>query len=133
MHQDEFILYSVCLLYSTNSNLTAIKRSCPQTDAFTVEHAYYGIPRDLKMFPFHESVHLTHVVGRVTVLLAGHPGFDFRHGRIFIFATTGSETHPISHLVGTKVPSSGLERPGREADDSPPFSADVKMHGVMHS
>jgi hypothetical protein len=58
---------------------------------------------------------------------------------------TGSGAHPASFPMGTGVSFLGLKRPEREADRSPPSSADVKnawrytstlpmrLHGVMLS
>jgi hypothetical protein len=39
---------------------------------------------------------------------------------------TGSWAHPASYPVGTGVLSSGVKRPEREADHSPPTNAEVK-------
>jgi hypothetical protein len=40
---------------------------------------------------------------------------------------TGSEAHPASYPMGTRGSfPGGKARPGRDADHSPPFSADVK-------
>jgi hypothetical protein len=39
---------------------------------------------------------------------------------------TGSGAHPASYPIGTGVRSSGVKRPGHEADHSWPSSADVK-------
>jgi hypothetical protein len=40
---------------------------------------------------------------------------------------TGSEAHPASYPMGTGGPFPGTKaRPGREADHSPPSSAEVK-------
>jgi hypothetical protein len=52
----------------------------------------------------------------VTTLRAGRPGFDYQHDRISLFATTSS----------TGVLSSGVKRPGREADHSLLSTAEVK-------
>jgi hypothetical protein len=38
----------------------------------------------------------------------------------------GSGAHPASYPVGTGALSPGIKRPGREADHSPPTSAEVK-------
>jgi hypothetical protein len=42
------------------------------------------------------------------------------------FKSFGSEAHPASDPVGTGVLSSGVKRPGREANHSSPSSAEVK-------
>jgi hypothetical protein len=39
---------------------------------------------------------------------------------------TGSGVHPISYKMGTRGPLPGVKRQGREADHSPPTSAEVK-------
>jgi len=40
---------------------------------------------------------------------------------------TSSEAHPASYLMGTESPFPGCKaRPGRDADQSPPSSAEVK-------
>jgi hypothetical protein len=41
-------------------------------------------------------------------------------------AQNGSGSHPASYPMGTGALSLGLKRPGREADHSPPSSAEVK-------
>jgi hypothetical protein len=38
----------------------------------------------------------------------------------------GSGAHPASYPVGNRGSFSGVKRPGREADHSPPSSAEVK-------
>jgi hypothetical protein len=38
----------------------------------------------------------------------------------------GSGAHPASYTMGTRALSLGIKRPGREADHSPPSSAEVK-------
>jgi hypothetical protein len=45
----------------------------------------------------------------------------FRHS-----VQTGSGAHPTSYPMGTGAISLGIKRPGREADHSPPSSAEVK-------
>jgi hypothetical protein len=57
----------------------------------------------------------------------------------------GSGAHPASYLMGTTDSFPGVKRPGREADHSPPSSAEVKnaciytstppirLHGVVLS
>jgi hypothetical protein len=44
-------------------------------------------------------------------------------------AQTNSEAHSASYPMGTGAFSSGIKRPGREVDHSPPFSAEVKSVG----
>jgi hypothetical protein len=45
---------------------------------------------------------------------------------------SGSGTHPASYPVGTGAVSPEVKRPGCEADQSPPSSADVKNGGPIH-
>jgi hypothetical protein len=64
---------------------------------------------------------------RVTRLRAERRGFDFRAWLgIFLFATASLKhtQPPIQRVQGAL--SSGIERPGREANHSPPTSSDVK-------
>jgi hypothetical protein len=39
---------------------------------------------------------------------------------------TGSGAHPTSYPMGTRGSSLDVKRPGREAEKSPPYSAEVK-------
>jgi hypothetical protein len=52
--------------------------------------------------------------------------------RFFLFhnVQTGSGAHPASFPLGTGGPLLGVNRPGREADHSPPSSAEVKNVGA---
>jgi hypothetical protein len=43
---------------------------------------------------------------------------------------TGSGTHLVSYPVGTGALDPGVKRQGREADNSPPSSVEVKTGGV---
>jgi hypothetical protein len=52
---------------------------------------------------------------------AGAGNFSLHH-RI----KNGSEAHPASYPVGNKSSFPGVKRPGREADHSPPSSAEAK-------
>jgi hypothetical protein len=63
-------------------------------------------------------------------LRAGRPGFDSRQGQDFYFYSghTGSGAHPASYPMGAVV-----KRPGREADHSPPTSAEVKNTWIYTS
>jgi hypothetical protein len=68
-------------------------------------------------------------VNTVTKLLTGWPGFDSWYGRIFIFATTSilaAGPHLDFYPVDTKVLSSGVIQPGREAIHPLPSTAEVK-------
>jgi hypothetical protein len=69
-------------------------------------------------------------------LRAGRSGFDSRRGLgIFLFTTAalGPTQRPIQWVPGTLF--LGVKRPGREADHSPPSSAEVKecMELYLHS
>jgi hypothetical protein len=60
----------------------------------------------------------------------GRSGFDPRQGQRIFFSSlcvqTGSEAHPASCTMGTGGPFLGDKaRPGRDADHSPPSSAEV--------
>jgi hypothetical protein len=44
---------------------------------------------------------------------------------------TGSEAHPASYPVGIAGCFSGIKRPGRESDHSPPFSTKVRNDGAI--
>jgi hypothetical protein len=44
---------------------------------------------------------------------------------------TGSEAYPASCPIGTMSFSLGVKRPGREADHSPPSSAEVKNGAIL--
>jgi hypothetical protein len=46
---------------------------------------------------------------------------------------TGSGAHPASYKIGTGDLSSAVKRPGREVDNSPPTSADVKKMWIYTS
>jgi hypothetical protein len=47
----------------------------------------------------------------------------------------GAGAHPASHPMGTRGSFPGVKRPGREADHSPPSSAEVKewVKPYLHS
>jgi hypothetical protein len=44
---------------------------------------------------------------------------------------TGSGAHPASFSTGIEIISQGVKRPGREADHSPPTSAEIKNGGAI--
>jgi hypothetical protein len=50
-------------------------------------------------------------------------GQDFS---LFLIVQTGSGVQPTSYPMATGAPSSTVKRPGREADQSPPTSAEIK-------
>jgi hypothetical protein len=52
---------------------------------------------------------------------AGAGNFSFHHR-----VQNGSGAHPASYLMGTRGSSLGVKLPGREADHSPPSTAEVK-------
>jgi hypothetical protein len=59
----------------------------------------------------------------------GDGGRSSRPGRvknILHVAQTGSGVHPTSQPMDNSGTSPGIKRPGREADHSPPASAEVK-------
>jgi hypothetical protein len=56
------------------------------------------------------------------VLFPAGAGNFLLHHRV----QNGSGTHQASYPVGTRALSLGVQRPGREADPSPPSSAEVK-------
>jgi hypothetical protein len=74
-------------------------------------------------------------VSIVTRLQAGQPAFDSRQGlEYFSFrhcVQTGSGPHPASYPVETGVPSLGVKRPERGADNSHPCNAEVIMRGAI--
>jgi hypothetical protein len=66
-------------------------------------------------------------------LRAGLPGFDSRKCKIFLSTTSrsvlGLTQPPIQWAPGAL--SSGVKRPGREANKSPPSSAEFKNGGSI--
>jgi hypothetical protein len=46
---------------------------------------------------------------------------------------TGSEAHPASYPTDTGDSTSEIERPGREADHSPPSSARGRVSSLPHT
>jgi len=73
------------------------------------------------------------VVGIATGYGLDGPGIEFRWGggggrRFSASAQTGPEAHTVSCTMGTGSFPGGKERPGRDADPSPPSSA-VVMNG----
>jgi hypothetical protein len=73
----------------------------------------------------------------VTRLLAGRPGFNSRqrHRRDFSprhGVQTGTGVHTASYPMGTSGSYSGIRRPERERDHSPPSSTEVKMRGAIY-
>jgi hypothetical protein len=72
-----------------------------------------------------------------TVLRAGRPGFDSWQDKVFLFSTASrtalGPTRPSIQWVpgtGGRGISMGVKKPGREADHSPPSSAEVKNVGA---
>jgi hypothetical protein len=61
--------------------------------------------------------------------------FEFRWEQEFSLHVfqTGSGAHPSLYLMGTGAFSSGVKRPGREADHLPPASAEIKKTQVCTS
>jgi hypothetical protein len=65
----------------------------------------------------------------------GGSEFEFWLGQEFSllrFAQTGSGAHPTSYPMDTGALPSRIKQPGREADHSPPTSAEVKKTWVVH-
>jgi hypothetical protein len=63
-------------------------------------------------------------------------GFESRKGQEFSLlhvVQTGSGFHPTSYTMGPGGSFSGVKRPGREADHSPPTSAEVKKMWIYTS
>jgi hypothetical protein len=59
---------------------------------------------------------------------AGAGNFSLHHR-----VQNGSGAHPVSYSMGTRGSFPGVKRPGREADHSPPFSAEEqRMSGAIH-
>jgi hypothetical protein len=52
---------------------------------------------------------------------------------VFHVIQTGSGIHPTSYPMSTGALSLGVKRPGREADHSPPASAEVKKMWIYTS
>jgi hypothetical protein len=82
------------------------------------------------MAPLILSVSRGSLVCKATGWMIGFWGFDSRRGLgIFLFSTAsrpalGPTQPPIHWVPGALSP--GIKRPGREADHSPPSSAEVK-------
>jgi hypothetical protein len=74
-------------------------------------------------------------VGVATRLHVGRPGFDSLQGKeIFLYSTVsrsvlGPTQLPIRCVLGAISP--GVKRPGREVDQSPPSSTEVKNDGAI--
>jgi hypothetical protein len=71
-------------------------------------------------------------VSIVARLRAGRPGFDSRQGQEYLFATVSREalrpTHPAVQWIPGAL-SSGVKRPGREADHLSQSNAGFRMRG----
>jgi hypothetical protein len=77
---------------------------------------------------------------KIIVICFNYVNFSLHHR-----VQNGSGTNPPSYPVGTRDSFPGVKRPGREADHSPPSSAEVKnawryastppirLHGVVLS
>ena len=68
----------------------------------------------------------------LTRLWAGQSGARFLAGAMVIYffqhIQTGSVGHRSFYLIGTGVSSRRLQRPGREANNSPPSAAEVEIY-----
>jgi hypothetical protein len=63
-------------------------------------------------------------------------GFESRYGQEFsrlLVVQTGTRVHPTSYTMGTGISFPGVKRPRREADHSPPTSAEVKKMWIYTS
>jgi hypothetical protein len=77
-------------------------------------------------------------VSTQTRLRAGRLGFSSRKGQWWDFslrhpAQIGPGAHQASYPMGTEGSYIGVKRPGREADHSPPSSAEAKNAGTYTS
>jgi hypothetical protein len=73
-------------------------------------------------------------VGIETGYGAGRPGYDSRQGQeisLLHCVQTGSGAHPSSQPMGTGGSFPKVKRQEREADHSPPSSAEVKNGGAI--
>jgi hypothetical protein len=87
-------------------------------------------------------------LGIVSTSRGGRPGFDSWQRKKGILplrhrVQTGSMAHPASYPVGIRGSFSGVKRPRREADHSPPsgtevknawgyiFTPPIRLHGVV--
>jgi hypothetical protein len=70
----------------------------------------------------------------VVPLPPGENPFAVKYKYIYIYIVqTGSGVHPTSYTAGTGGSFPGVKRPGREADHSPPTSAEVKKIWIYTS
>jgi hypothetical protein len=58
-------------------------------------------------------------------IAVGPPGLDSRKGQLFLFSTASKPAPEPTQLPIKRV--QGVQRPGREADNSPTSSVEVKM------
>jgi hypothetical protein len=77
--------------------------------------------------------------------LISSPVIHFSSVLVCFLVQNGSGAHPVSYPMGTRSSFLGVKGPGREADHSPPSSAEVKnawsytstrpirLHGVVLS
>jgi hypothetical protein len=73
-------------------------------------------------------------IAESVLLRAGSPGLDSRQWKVFLFSTAstpalGPTQPPIQWVPGVLSP--GIKRQEREADHSPPSSAEVKNGGAI--
>jgi hypothetical protein len=85
--------------------------------------------------PFKAEILKHSSVGIATRTRAGEPGFKCRQGQeIFLFPITSIPALRPTQIPIQRVPgdaSSGVKRPGCEADHSPPSSSEVKNGGAV--
>jgi hypothetical protein len=87
-------------------------------------------PRSQLILSFH--IQLGAGIAQSVPRRAGRPGFDSRQGKIFLFPTASRPALRPTQWVSGEI-SPGAKRLGREADHSPPSSAEVKNGGAMPS
>jgi hypothetical protein len=94
---------------------------CPSTQ----EHVFFTFNIELVIFITFLNATIWHVeLGYLSGIALGY-GLNGRGGRVPVGVGNFSPTEPPTQRV-TGALSLGVKRPGREADHSPPSSADVK-------
>jgi hypothetical protein len=97
---------------------------------------YLAIMNMLKLIIMGCMFYFMHVLLIVVLGTTGWTaGIRFQAGATFSYlhsVQTGSGAHRASYPMGTGGDFPGLDRPGRQENHSPPFSAEVKNCGVHH-
>jgi hypothetical protein len=83
--------------------------------------AFYGTRRFITVFTIVRNPRLLVTFCTRVRFPAGAGNFSLHHG-----VQNGSGAHPASYSMSTRASSLGVKRLGREADHSPPSSAEVK-------